>query len=189
MATTLRAALAEVHPVVDSPANLNSCDIIGNKDDTIAGNSLAALLKQTLAAIAENDVNIELTEEHFHSISKCYPTLVNGIPVIGGAEAWAEGLATQIVPINTIGLKFDIHHIEVEVATANDIYELALYSDALCTLEIGRARTSKQSNQTGATSMPFQTPIIAANSGIWAKLASKTGGDTLTISVFYHTYA
>ena len=185
---TLSTALAEILPVADSPLNEHMSDVIGNKDDTIAGNSSIALLKQALAAIAEVDINVELTEEHFHSAAKCYPTLTDGIPIIGGAGVWALGLATQIVPINTILVKFDIHYIEVEVATANDIYELVLYSDALCTVEIGRARTSKQSNQTGATSMPFQTPVIAANSGIWAKLASKTGGDTLTISVFYHTY-
>ena len=186
---TLSTALAEILPAANSASNVQMSDVIGNKTDTVAGNSLAALLKQVLAAIAEADTLIELTEEHFHSAAKCYPSLVDGIPIIGGGGVWALGLATQIVPINTIGLKFDIHHIEVEVATANDIYELALFSDALCTVEIGRARTSKQSNQTGATSMPFQTPIVAANSGIWAKLASKTGGDTLTISVFYHTYA
>jgi len=32
------------------------------------------------------------------------------------------------------------------------------------------------------------TPIIPANSQVRAKVASSTGGDNITISVFYHTY-
>jgi len=172
--TTLRSALAQLLPTADSPLNAQMSDVIGNKTDTHAGTSICSKLNELI--------------DHFHSVAKCYPSLANGIAIIGGGGAWELGLATQVVPINAIPLKFDIHFIEVSVASANDIYELALFSDAGCTVEIGRVRTSKQSNQTGATSMPFLSPLIAANSGIWAKLASKTGGDTLTISVFYHTY-
>ena len=114
--------------------------------------------------------------------------MANGIAIAGGVGAWTLGNAVQVVPINTIDAIFDIHYVEVEVVSANDIYELVLFSDALCTVELGRIRTSKLSNQTGTPNAPFMMPIIAANSGIWAKLASQTGSDTLTISVFYHTY-
>ena len=185
---TLSTALKEILPLVDSAGNDHMSDVIGNKGDTIAGSSLVAIIKQVIASMAEADNLIELTEEHFHSVAKCYPSLVDGITIAGGGGVWALGNATVIIPAGIIPLTFDLHHLEVEAATANDIYELALYSDAGCTVEIGRIRTSKQSNQTGATSMPIQTPIIAAGSGIWAKLASKTGGDSLTVSVFYHTY-
>lgn len=45
MATTLRAALAEVFPVADSADNNNMSDVIGNKTDTVSGDSLIALVK------------------------------------------------------------------------------------------------------------------------------------------------
>jgi len=46
MATTkLRAALVEVLPVADSIDNSQMSDVIGNKSDTTAGNSLVSLVK------------------------------------------------------------------------------------------------------------------------------------------------
>ena len=178
---TLRAALAELFPSLNSVANLNMSDVIGNKTDTTAGTSLIALIKAI-------DADIEILSDHVHGVSKCYPTLAAGVAVAGGAGAWGLGSAVQIVPINTITSIFDIHFVEVEVATANEIYELALFSDAACTIEVGRIRTSKLSNQAAATSVPIMTSRLAANSGVWAKLATASGSDTLTISLFYHTY-
>jgi len=45
MATTLRAALGEVLPTANSANNANMSDVIGNKTDTTAGNSLVSLTK------------------------------------------------------------------------------------------------------------------------------------------------
>lgn len=45
MATTLRAALAEVLPTADSTDNNNMSDVVGNKTDTVAGSSLISLTK------------------------------------------------------------------------------------------------------------------------------------------------
>jgi len=199
MATTrLRDALAELLPVADSPANDQMSDIVGNKTDTLAGDSLVGLVKaadaKALAAVTAAELAVTTAvalqvefEKYFQSAAKCYPTLGNGIAVADGG-VWTLGAAVQIVPINTITSEFCIHHINVSSTSANDTYELVLYRDVACTLEVGRARTSRQAIQAQASNMPFMTPKIPANSGIWAKLASATGGNTLVISIFYHTY-
>jgi len=180
MATTLRSALAQVLPAANSTDNANMSDVIGNKSDSVLAGSLMGVSKLT-------GVYAEKTDNHNHNSANCYPTLANGVLITGGVAAWTLGNAIAVIPINTITELFDIHYIEVEVASANDIYEIVLYSDA-GTTEIGRVRTSKQSNQTGATSVPFQCPLQVANTGIWAKLASHDGGHNLTISLFYHVY-
>jgi len=180
MGVTLRSALAEVLPTADSADNANMSDVIGNKTDTVNGNSIMGYSKSI-------DGTTERSDEHNHKEAKCYPSLADGVLITGGVAAWTLGNAVVLVPINTITMPFDIHYLEVEVASANDIYEIVLYSDA-GTTEIGRVRTSKQSNQTGATSARFQCPVQPANTGIWAKLASKSGGNNLTLSIFYHEY-
>ena len=57
-------------------------------------------------------------------------------------------------------------------------------------VEIGRVRSSRESAQSGITNVPVQIPPLAANTRISAKLASKSGGgDTVTVSVYYHLYS
>lgn len=180
-ATTLRAALAEVLPTANSANNANMSDVIGNKSDTVAGTSIVGLLKSI-------EADVHLVEEHIHSVSKVYPTLAAGITVNGGAGAWQLGSATAIVPINTITSQFDIHYINIGSVSANDTYELVLYTDAACTVEVGRVRFTRTAVQSSTSSTPMMTPIIAANSGIWAKLATSSGGDNAVMSIFYHVY-
>lgn len=180
-ATTLRAALAEVFPSVDDADNNNMSDVIGNKTDTASGGSIVALLKSIIA-------DQEIISDHIHSVGKVYPTLANGVTVNGGAGAWQLGNATAIVPINTITSIYDIHYINIGAVSANDTYELALFSDAACTVEVGRIRFTRTAVQSGTSSTPMMTPLLAANTGIWAKLASATGGDNVVMSLFYHTY-
>jgi len=181
MATTLRAALAEVLPTADSALNVNMSDVIGNKTDTTAGNSLVGLLKSVVA-------DLHIVEEHFHGVAKVYPTLAAGVTVNTGVGAWALGNATAVVPINTITDEYDIHYINVASVSVNDTYELVLFTDAACTVEVGRIRFTRTAVQSSTSSTPFMTPLIAANSGIWAKVASATGNDNVVISIFYHVY-
>jgi hypothetical protein len=127
--------------------------------------------------------------QHIHQPAKCYPTLADGVAVAGGAGVWELGNFVEVIPVNTITTAFDIHYVNVEVASANDIYELVLYKGLLgAEVEIGRVRTLKATVQSGANSVQIQIPVQHANTRISAKLASKTGGDSLTISVFYHQY-
>ena len=180
-ATTLRAALAEVLPTADSADNNNMSDVIGNKTDTTAGDSIMAYLKK----LADD---IHIIEDHIHSVSKVYPTLATGITVSSGVGAWQLGSAAAVVPINTITDDYDIHFINVASVSANDNFELVLYTDAACTVEVGRVRFTRTSVQSGSSTTPMMTPLITANSGIWARVASASGSDNAVISIFYHTY-
>jgi hypothetical protein len=128
--------------------------------------------------------------QHIHQPAKCYPTLADGVTVTGGAGAWTLGDFVEIVPVDTITTAFDIHWINFESASANDIYELVLYSGlGGAEVEIARVRTYKSATMSGANNVPIQIPVQYANTRISAKLASSSGGDNVTVSLFYHQYS
>lgn len=161
-------------PSQDSADNTNWGDVIGNKTDTHDGDSIAARTETLL--------------DHVHHQSYVYPTLANGVTITGGA-AWTLGNFTEIVPASTITSDFDIHHVSIEAISANDVYELVLYKGALASeVEIGRVRFTKNAALDATLNVPMQTPIVDANERISAKIASATGSDTATISLFYHIY-
>lgn len=180
-ATTLRAALAEVLATTDGADNNNMSDVVGNKSDTVAGDSLVALVKSAIATI-------DIIDEHLHSVGKVYPTLASGITVNTGAGAWELGAATEIVPINTITMPFDIHYVNIGSVSANDTYELKLFSDAACTVPVTSVRFTRTAVQASTSSTPSMSVIVAANSGIWGKVASSSGSDSIVVSLSYHDY-
>lgn len=127
-------------------------------------------------------------DKHAHSESKCYPTLAAGKTVVGAGGGWGLGVFKEIVPVNTISDDFDIHYITVEGASVAEVYELVLYA---VEVEIARVRMAfiDVANSQTLPSIPVQTPIIKKNTQIQAKVASSGGGgDTVTISLHYHTY-
>lgn len=161
-------------PTQDSADNIVWGDVIGNKSDTHNGDSLAARTETLL--------------EHVHSASNVYPTLANGVTVTGGA-AWTLGSFVEIVPASTITSDFDIHYLSIEDISATDVYELVLYKGALASeIEIGRVRFVKNAALDATLNIPIQTKIIDANERISAKIASASGSDNVTFSIFYHIY-
>lgn len=142
-----------------------------------------------IAGRSRNHDKLDTLEEHAHSISCVYPTLAAGTTVTGAAGAWTLGAFVEIIPANTITKDFDIHWIDVEGASIEDVYELVLYNT---TTEIGRVRFNAAKTVAGGVILSpvyFQSQVQAKNSQIQAKLASSSGGgDTVTFSVFYHTY-
>ena len=156
-------------PTADSANNNTMNDVIGSKLDTPDGDSIYAKAYTILC--------------HLLTASHVYPTLANGVAVLSGA-AWVLGNFVEIVPINTIASRFCIHFISVEALTANDVYELVLYTGA--DVELCRARFTKNAVQDGTVNVPVRTTIIPANTQIKAKLATSTGADTSTISIMYH---
>ncbi len=159
-------------PVVDSTANTDMREVVGNKLDTHAGSSLLG-----------HAVN---SNEHFHTPCQVYPTLAGGVAVGTGAGVWALSAAfVEIVPINTIALPFDIHWLCIEALSANDVFEIVLYA---VEVEIGRVRVVKNAQQDGTMNIPFQDIIVAANAQIQAKSACAAGGESVTLSIFYHVY-
>ncbi len=157
-------------PTIDTADNVDMVDVVGNKSDTHDGDSVRAMLHRL--------------DEHAHKPSRTWPTLANGVDVVAGA-AWVLGNFAEVAAVNDIGVDFDIHHISVEALTANDVYEIVLYAG---TTEIARARVVKNANQDGTMNIPVQCEILPANTQIQAKLASASGGDTATVSLFYHEY-
>ena len=132
---------------------------------------------------------IHVLEEHAHSLSQVYPTLAAGVTVTGAAGAWTLGSFVEIIPANTFGIDFDIHHINIEAASADDIYELVLYAG---TDLIGTVRFTISRTAGARVLLPpvlFQCRIQAKNTQIQAKVASAAGGAaTVTISLHVHEY-
>lgn len=130
--------------------------------------------------------SLHLLQEHAHSAVLCYPTLADGVVVTGGA-AWTLGAFAEIVPASTIADDFDIHGLSIEAMSAVDVYEVHLFYGDSDTFA-GRVRVVRTTNQDSAQFVTFMTDVIPANSKIRAKIASSTGGDTVTVSIRYHSY-
>lgn len=127
--------------------------------------------------------------QHVHNPAMCYPSLADGVTVAGGVGSWTLGNFVEIVPANTITHPFDVHWINFESVSANDVYEFVLYAGSIGNeVEIGRCRTYKTSTASGSNSVVIQIPAQNANTRISAKLASAGGGDSATVSLFYHNY-
>ena len=98
----------------------------------------------------------------------------------------AETFAGGAQAIDVIPSDFDVHFLSIENLSANGVYEIVLHAAGT---EIGRVRCTKNAAQDGTVNVPIQTPIIAAYSAITAKVSTdNAAGDTVTISMFYHTY-
>jgi len=165
-----------VVPSADSADNVYAMDVVGNKSDTHAGDSLYSKVMRA--------------EQHIHSASKVYPTLADGVTItsVSGAGTWTLGTVVQVVPASTITNDFDVHYVSIESISANGVFELVLYYGAGDT-EAGRVRFTKNAAQDSVLNIPIQTVIIPADSRVRAALASiDDGGQTADISLFYHEY-
>lgn len=155
-------------PAPNSARNSEFRDVIGNKQDIATSGSLYG----------------QLIKAAGHLQGRVFPTLADGVVVTGGA-AWTLGSFVEIVPVNTITAIFDIHAVSIEAISANDVYELVLYA---ATTEICRVRFTKNANFDSILNVPVMMGIQPANTQIQAKIASSSGADTATISLFYHEY-
>lgn len=127
-----------------------------------------------------------IIEHDQHGAASVYPTMANGVTVSANAAAWTLGNYVEVVPANGITSIFDIHYINFENITTNSTYELVLYA---VTTEIGRLRFFKSGTRDPGSGKYFQTPRIAANTQIQAKLMDASVGVTsITFSIGYHTY-
>lgn len=131
--------------------------------------------------------NLYQLKKHIHGASYCYPTLGAGVQLTAG-DGWALGSAALIMIANTAANPFDIHFVNIEVLSANAIYELQLFKDLACTLFIGKCRFTRVSNNEAANGVPIMTSIVQRTNPIYGKLASNSNGAQATISIFYHEY-
>ena len=138
----------------------------------------------------KNADRIHILEDHFHGISKVYPTLADGVTLtcVNEATTWTLSALVEIIPADTITSWFDIHFISIENISANGVYELVLYSGAGDD-EIARVRFTKTAAQDSTRNTTVMTPMVAPNSRIRAAIASDDdAGQTVDISFNYHTY-
>lgn len=163
-------------PAQDSAANTYQHEAIGNKTDTHNATSLHGRIKTLL--------------EHIHGVQEVYPSLADGIVVTSDSTAWTYGGFVELLPPSTITSDFDIHNIGIEDISDNDVYQLSLYSGAVSSeVLVGNIRFAKNSNFDAIVPQVFQTPLIAANSRISAKIACAIGANhAATVSIVYHTY-
>lgn len=164
-------------PTKDTTDNNQMRDVIGNKDDRV-----------TAAGAADTSIYAVLygLYLHIHKPQKVEPTLADGVTITGSESAWTLGAFAEVIAANKITSAFDIHYVNVEAASANDVYEIVLYA---VEVEIGRCRFTKTAARDIQEGVPIQVPIIAPNTQIKAKVASASGGsDTVTISLCYHEY-
>ncbi len=164
-------------PAVDSASNLTMREVVGNKDDAVSSTSLMAFSHRM--------------DDHIHSVCKVTPSGQAGVTLTAGdADPWTLGGFGVLAATNAITIIFDLHFIVVEAMSANATYEIVVYSGADASeVEVGRIRIVRVTNQVRSVALPIQTPLIAANSQIKAKVMSSTGNlDTVTISLQYHTY-
>jgi len=92
------------------------------------------------------------------------------------------GIATIIVPSNTITKDFRVIHINVGDVSQKDTYELHLFANDNI---IGTSRVRKDNTIASSQIVPINSSIIEANSQISIKIASITGGGNMAVSLAY----
>lgn len=159
----------------DSAANVTILDVIGNKTDTHAGNSIKA--------------HVDELYDQFQLERKTYPSLAAGVTVISSATPWAYGSYAVIVPASTITR--DYHILSVSIETCNvaaGVFQLELYKGAGDDI-ITAKRFSMVGGFWGNMVYDVGSEEVAANSQVRARLASSVGAATITISISYFEHA
>jgi hypothetical protein len=160
-------------PTADSAANTTLRDVVGNKTDTVAGDSLYAL---TL------DVYENMNRQVY-----VYPTLAAGATVLSGTADWSYGAYAEVVPASTITNDYHIRSVQIETCDENAIFQLELYSGAGDTL-VSAVRFSVAGGFFGNSVYVIGSAHVAANSRLRARIASSNGTAaqaTTTVSVSY----
>jgi len=129
----------------------------------------------------------EQLSEHAHSGALVYPTLAGGVVVAAGA-AWTLGNFVEIIPASFISRDFDIHWINIEDASADDVYEIHLFNATTWMTSKKFVVTLTTGLRVTLPPLRTQSDVQLKNSQIQAKIASATGGNNATVSLEYHVY-
>ncbi len=155
-------------------ANLN---VIGNKLDDEFGVSIYS--------------ELYLAEKHIHSKCEIYPLLADPVLLTKAAGAWAAfPTPTEIVPVNTILVPFDIHWVNISNISADGNYVIQLYSGnpgseiVIATIDFARNAVLSQEG-----AQPCQTIVLPANTRISAAISSgNAAADNCRAKIKYHVY-
>lgn len=144
------------------------------------------------ATITEIAEEVELISDHIHGVQYAYPNLATAVSITSTNDVttWTPGADTQVIPAATVTSPFDIHYISIGSVPTNGSYQLDLYQGAdgagtkICSVTFSRVDNFNKSFP-----LPVITPIMAANTRVYGKLAdSADDGITVTFKVWYHTY-
>lgn len=168
----LRSAVAATKAVVDA---INS--VVGTNADTSSDNTISGKLAEIF--------------EHMHSSSQIYPKLADPVLITKAGGAWAAyGTPTEVVPVDTITVEFDLHWVVVSDISANGFYTATIYKglagSEIAIAEIAANRNAVQSQE---GSIPIATAPIPANTRISVALSSSNAGaDTVNVRLMYHLH-
>ena len=143
-------------------------------------------------SIAINGVDVtsaemDIVEEHIHSVQQVAPSTAIGILVTAGAAPWDLGAESGTI-LTGPAAWFDIHYIDIETISANGNYQLNIYANSVIKASV--TFTKKSVTADDYVRCPVITPLLAAGSVITAKLGSLAGGaETCRVKVWYHQYA
>jgi hypothetical protein len=204
-------------PAQDSADNVVVRDVVGNKTDTVAGDSLISLAKQLLvrlllpaqdsaanvtpADVIGNKLDasysggdsvyalIHTAEEHSHSQQYVYPTVANPVVLtaINGVGSWSAGAWVQVVPA-VGGITSPFDIHHLDISSISANEDFQI-DIANGTTVIASITFTRGGVQSQSVSRPVQMTVQPANSQIQARLYSGAdNGETCGIKIWYHTY-
>lgn len=166
----------EFVPVKNSTDNIFPRDVIGNKLDTLGGDSLYS--------------KVGLIVGSLNAVSETYPFLADPVTLTASAGVWsALPTPTEIVPVDTITTNpFKINWIVASTMSAAGDYIIQLYQGlAGFEIPIANSPVSKELAQSQQSSLAITTPLLAIGTRISAALSSgNAAANTLEIKIKYN---
>ena len=210
MGTTLRAASVELMPSADDASNDQIYDVVGNKTDTVAGDSLVGLSKQILAEVTEIETHIHSGGRFFGSggvdatalISSLTPwNLVAGTGDYGTPVQIFLGDEDFDYPITVA--YFDPHRLLMVDASDNAYYKIrfansgwngtahtyANMAAAIAANKYTESFLNVKDAKKQESSIPVQTGRCRYGSKLWASVYSDVNGADVDLFMGVHGYA
>jgi hypothetical protein len=153
-------------PAQNSADNVYMRDVVGNKTDTSAGNSL-----YSFAQIFNN---------YFHVQQRVYPNLASPVQVTSGTT-WVLGASVALVSAGMIPNAFVIDYIMATQSTTTVTYQINLYADGNLIAEGGFTPNTY-------AYCPCKTSVIAASTEVRMQLAASASSYTQNFKIAYHYY-
>jgi len=160
-------------PAQNSADNVYERDVIGNKTDTSAGNSLYSFAK--------------IFNNYFHVQQRVYPNLATPVAVTAGSVAWtltSSGFTT-VAAAGVITNTFVIDYVAANTTASTVGYQLNIYAgDAGSEVLIGEGSFSPNTY----AYCPMKSSVVPSSTRISMKMASSVGGQANQFKLVYHYY-
>ena len=162
-------------PAADSALNATGLQVIGNKDDTVAGDSLVALNKRAIQGVGA----ISTVPSTATVVAGSAVTITAGAAGVAGAYAEVDdGSAVPAVPFRVVGLCLD-------TPSAALIGDIDIAYGGAGTETVVASIPVEVATDAGVIA-PFVVPpsgVISASTRIAARATTVAGGETVNIRV------